>query len=90
MQYLVSVQLCNEQGTLSAPFIPDAHAVFDLPHDARQYLVALVVDEIGAAPETTCRWLDADTLELVQPHRPAPYQRCRYRVVPTDADAHLE
>lgn len=67
MQYLVSVQLCNEQGTLSAPFIPDAHAVFDLPHDARQYLVALVVDEIGAAPETTCRWLDADTLELVQP-----------------------
>lgn len=81
MQYLVSVQHREDTGALLEPFFPDVHAVFDLPHDARQHLLALVADEISAGTETTCRWLDTDTIELEQPSRPVPYRTQRFQVI---------
>lgn len=83
MPYTVTAQFYDAEGALQKAFLPDAYAVFDLQHDARQHLLALIADEIGEATETRCLWISADTLELVQPHRPAPYHRRVYRLVPT-------
>jgi hypothetical protein len=80
----VTIQYYDENGALGQPFFPDADALFELPYDARQYLLALICDELVLATESRCSWLSQDVFELRQQARKAHDQRRRFMIVPVD------
>lgn len=81
--YAVAIQHQAQDGQ-SALYYPDALTTFDYPEEAKELLLAMVADELALARETVCTWIDADTLEVIQECRPAPFERRGYQVVSVD------